>query len=387
MKILLIKGQSRYGALRKYLDEFAMCLKELGDEVFMIDALKENAEKELIDLISREGHFDFLLSCNAMFVESFVSELHKYIDYYASYVTDHPSTHFQRISQANDRCLLFMIDEMHLRFAKTYFTNGSRMSFVPLSGSVFKNRIPFSEKENRLVFTGSYAKAQKIFDDNTAGLSENMISFTSMIINYVVQNCDKTVEEAIDYVLAALGVEASNDERFMMCVQMGWINSYLEMYFRDLVIRKIVESGIQIHIFGSGWEDFESNGKSNMIFHDFNSEDSLEFVSRSTISLNVMPWFRAGFQERIGNAMLNGTMAVTDTTRYIEREFLDGENLVSFELNDLDAMIDKLKFYLGDKDAACMVADLGYELATKGHSWMERVKVMRVHMNEMINQQ
>lgn len=381
MKILLIKGQSRYGALRLYIDEFAKELKKLGDEVYVIDAIAEGADNTLISLIEREKHFDYLLSCNAMFTELFANQLSGVVDRFASYVTDHPASHFQRLSKANDKCVIFCLDERHKLFVDRFYDNIEKCYFVPLSGSRYNEDIPFDEKENRLVFTGSYSLPQTIYNTNTAGLSKNMIVFVDMVIEYVVNNPTKTVEDGIEHTLEALGVESSSGEELMMTAQLAWINSYLEMFFRDAVIRKIVGSGIEMHIFGVGWEAFEADGKELITFHDFNTENSLEFVAKSTLSLNVMPWFRAGFQERIANAMLNGTVAVTDNTEYIEREFADGENIVHFSLNNIDELISKLRFYLDDRDAARYVAENGCALAREQHTWDNRVAIMRRKMN------
>jgi len=381
MKILLIKGQSRYGALRLYIDEFAGCFSQLGDQVFVVDSLEKGAEDTLKALLEKEKHFDYLVSCNAMFTELFTTQLNECIDHFASYVTDHPSSHFARLLRANDNCMFFLIDRNHKKFVDRYYKNIKQSYFIPLSGKNYSERVLFKDKISRIVFTGSYAKPIKIYEENTRNLPENMIGFVDMIINHIISNPWKTVEEGVNAVLQSLEVAGDDMVLFRMCIQLSWINSFLEMYFRDAVVRKIVESGIELHIFGEGWKDFESTGFGNFIFHDYTKEDSLEFVANSTISLNIMPWFRAGFQERIANAMLNGTLSITDNTEYIESEFTDGENIVTFSLSNLDELPEKIRFYLDNKEVAETVANNGYELANSEHTWMNRVKLMRKKMN------
>ena len=45
------------------------------------------------------------------------------------------------------------------------------------------------------------------------------------------------------------------------------------------------------------------------------------------IALNVMPWFKDGAHDRVFTAMLQGTAALTDDSRYLREECRDGENI------------------------------------------------------------
>ena len=47
--------------------------------------------------------------------------------------------------------------------------------------------------------------------------------------------------------------------------------------------------------------------------------------------------------ERIANAMLNYSVCVTDETSYINRHFVAGENIVTFNLDNIDKLPDKIR--------------------------------------------
>lgn len=64
------------------------------------------------------------------------------------------------------------------------------------------------------------------------------------------------------------------------------------------------------------------------------------------ISLNIMPWFKDGFQERIAAAMLSGTVSVTDESIYIRENFTDGKEQVLYSLKNLEELPVKVKWLL-----------------------------------------
>lgn len=59
-------------------------------------------------------------------------------------------------------------------------------------------------------------------------------------------------------------------------------------YYRNEVIEVLLESGIALHVFGDTWKE------------------------------SPMFWHKDGFTERIANAMLQKSVAVTDRTTYLE---------------------------------------------------------------------
>lgn len=73
-------------------------------------------------------------------------------------------------------------------------------------------------------------------------------------------------------------------------------------------------------------------------------------ISRSKISVNVMPWFKQGAHDRVFNSMLNGAVCVTDTSGYLKDNFIDGENIIFYNLENIDAAADKIKRLLTNHD-------------------------------------
>ena len=78
-----------------------------------------------------------------------------------------------------------------------------------------------------------------------------------------------------------------------------------------------------------------------------------------------MSWHKGGMTERIANAMLAGSICVTDTTSYLKKHFTDGKDIVFFSLEDIYSLPQKIKNLLADMDTASKIAANGKENALK----------------------
>ena len=58
-------------------------------------------------------------------------------------------------------------------------------------------------------------------------------------------------------------------------------------------------------------------------------------MNRAKITLNVMPWFKNGAHDRVFNAMLNGSVSLTDGSVYLDDEVLCDDNCIKYDLKML----------------------------------------------------
>lgn len=148
-----------------------------------------------------------------------------------------------------------------------------------------------------------------------------------------------------------------------------------DSYTRGRVVQTLVDAGIKVCVFGDKWNELECENKENLIDGDsLFSEECLEKVSRSRISLNVLPWFREGAHDRIFNTMLNGAVCLTDTNTYLDTMLVDGRNCVTYSLTELDKLPGKVKALLDNPGQMQAIADEAYSFA-RNHTWAERMNV------------
>ena len=101
-------------------------------------------------------------------------------------------------------------------------------------------------------------------------------------------------------------------------------------------------------------------------------------------SLNVLPWAKDGFHDRIATSMLNGCICITDTSTYIEAENLPGDKLIAYHLNEEDEMVHMVKESMASEKKAEEMARKGQEYALENHTWENRaaqfLKMMEYHL-------
>ena len=183
-----------------------------------------------------------------------------------------------------------------------------------------------------------------------------------------------SIEDALDKTLRQYQIPVEREEFAGILSEFGYVESYVRKYYRDCMIRTLLKAGARVGVYGSGWENLVCEGRENLTVFSGGKEVAKRALGNTKIALNIMPGFKAGFQERIADAMLSGAVAVTDTSRYIEREFCDGENLVVYQLDRMEELPQKIFDLLENEERAIQIAEAGRSLAVEKHTWKERVQ-------------
>lgn len=377
-KVLLLKGESKYDAMRNYIDEIEIGFRLAGYDTYVIDLLQESYMFQLQQLAMTET-IDLIFTCNGMahgIVQMFSEAI------YVTYLCDHPSGHINRLKHLDKRAIVFTCDALHERYIKKYIPNIQHAKYIPLSGSYLKKRIPYQERKYEVVFTGSYQNPyvsyQKILNN-----SKNLSQFYSDIAKLIVDVPELDIEQAFMMTLEKEGGEIKDQELWdNLMFQTYLVEAYARDFYRDQMIRSLVDNDIQVHVFGSGWDKFEGKGKENLIIEEGNFYVARKAVAEAKISLNIMPWFKAGFQERIATAMLSGAVAVTDESAYITENFENGKELVLYSLCDLGQLPQKIKWLLDNPQEAERIALFGELRAKKGLTWQHRTFQMVDYIQE-----
>ena len=97
-------------------------------------------------------------------------------------------------------------------------------------------------------------------------------------------------------------------------------------------------------------------------------DESLEVYAQSKVSLNIMSWHKDGFTERVANIMLAHTVLLTDKTTYLEENYINGQELVMFSLDEIEKLPEIIKNMLS-QDKLEQIAEAGYQKTLKYHTW------------------
>ncbi len=367
---LFIKGHSQYGAMRNYIDEIEIGFRLAGYHTIVLDTLEQSVQFQVDELI-KYIKIDLVFTCNAMNVE-FIKILPG--ARYVTYLCDHPASHSQRLMCLDEKAIVFTCDMFYAEYVKEFFPNIKCAVFIPLGGSYSKTFIPYHERKYGVVFTGTYQRPQKVYEENLASFQNEFRDIVKDTMETLVKDPNQRRDVCLLRILELRRVILEKGTFNEMCCFLDGAEHYARSYYRDKMIRALIEEGnIKVHVFGNGWEDFESDYGHNLCIEKGNPYVAQKMVANAKISINIMPWFKGGFQERIAAAMLSGTVAVTDGSLYIDENFTDGKELVVYSLEHLEELPDKVKWILEHPKLAEQVALQGKMRAEQEMTWQHRV--------------
>ena len=140
------------------------------------------------------------------------------------------------------------------------------------------------------------------------------------------------------------------------------------------MIRTLVEAGIQVTIYGAGWDRCDWITNPNVEYGGkIPAYRVLEKMGDAKIVLNTMTWFKDGTHERVFNGMLQGAAVVSDRSMALQ-ELSDGSDMLLFGLDEIEQLPKLVKGLLSNPAAAQNMADHGYERAKKYHTWAIRAQ-------------
>lgn len=292
-------------------------------------------------------------------------------------MVDHPFYYAQLLEKVHselgwDLYYQISIDMDHKKYMERFYPQIKKICFMPLAGTGLE--YPFKkEQEYDVVFTGNYTPP-KHFEKYIERVDEEYTKFYREIIEYLICNPETTMECAFEKFLLREMPELRNEELVQCMENMIFIDLYVRFYYRGEVVKKLIENGINVHVFGNNWELLETENTDLLHIEGMtDSKNCLVEMSKARIALNVMPWFKEGAHDRVFNGMLNGAVVLTDESRYLCKELAEGE--VSFySLEHLEELPYKVKELLEDREKWKRMREHAYCFAKKNHTWENRAR-------------
>lgn len=373
------------------LDYFSLQLAdafvEMGHEVFVFD-LQEEIDNYVSLLWFCEKDNTVMISFNFtamqgddIFLEKDVLFWDKHNIPCINIVVDHPFYYHKLIQRVPRLYHQICIDRYHEQYMRHFFPAIKLEPFLPLGGTAVNPTHPYTMLKDRpidIIFTGNYTPPHT-FDKHITRIDEEYTAFYHSIIDALIADTNLGMEEVFETYLRK-EIEDISEEDLKSCMEkMIFIDLYIRFYFRGLVVKTIVDSGLKVHVFGKGWDYLECEHPENIIDGDgIDSYTCLEKISQAKISLNVMPWFKDGAHDRIFNSMLNGALCLSDSSIYLNQEFIDGENIKFYSLTAIDQLPEMIQSLLDNPEKMQKIADAGYKKAKQEHTWASRAEALEM---------
>ena len=304
-------------------------------------------------------------------------------------LADPPFFYHNAIESDIENVTFVCVDREQAEYINRYYGVGSdynkrtgrvRKSIcMPLAGVKAQNDdiTPYNDRCYDVIFTGSVRDYEDI-DIQIDNLDDTLKTMWQVVYQYINEDTSLTIERAIRKCMKDYALDITDEHVHQIILLFSRMDSVIRAKFRQEVIKTVVDSGIKIDVFGDGWDIIKAKwgNPSNLITHNIVSyRESVELMNQSKLALNVMPWFKDGFHDRIATAMLNGCVSITDTSGYIKDNYIDRKEIVIYDLNNLSALPDIIRQLLKNENHnAERIAMAGIDKAVKLDTWHNRAK-------------
>lgn len=392
-KILLIKGFSAYDAVRIFMDELQKGFEKKGIHCETFDASQYDGgdgifTKNLYPALKKrvENAPDFIISSSGLLLNNLkrcMEILGCSIPLIAYYV-DHPFWEHERLSFSMPDYYTVFVDENFTKYANTYYQTSRAFATVHQAGILSPvHSKKFKDRDKKIVFFGSYKNSGEILSE-IKRQGGRIVFYIEKILEYGKLHIEKTVEDIVIEVLGEYGIVLPLERFPVILSHMTMVEQYLRSYYRECCIKSLVDHGIEMVVYGDGWENLKVKHRDFLQVHSpVGYREMADIMTNYQYSLNVLPWAKAGFHDRLATSMLNGCVCISDTSTYLEEEKLDGEKMITYRLSEEQKLIEKLEFYMSSDSMAEEMAGKGQEYALKYHTWENRAEQF-IHIMEGI---
>lgn len=371
--ILLYKGDDVcHNVLNVFAEQFGAGLEHAGKPVIYFDCAAEGLE---ILTTYMHQHFQAVIGVQSyLFSVKMKDEIHYLHEYIYgpkyNFIFDHPIWMRHHLQHRYTDFYVLTHDENYVSFLKRYF-GCEALCFPP--GGMSLQEPEEMERVYDLTFVGTYGNywSEVLL---IHGLERGKRFVANKFLLKMRQQPDLTAEEALTEVIGERGLLLTDGQFVELFYELRRVIYCVMHYYRDRVLRSILESGIRLDVFGDSWAGCPLRRYPNLTCHpDVTVEESLEIWKQSKLSLNIMSWHKGGFTERMIHIMLAGAVLVTDGTTYLEGRF-DGMDIVSYRLEERQMLPRRIKQLLADENLRTRIASNGRNKALAGHTWEKRAK-------------
>lgn len=306
-----------------------------------------------------------------------------------NFLVDHPMYYADSLDHAPARTTLLVADRTHVAYVRRFYPRVQEVRFLPTGGCEITSDtqdakktlspLPWAERVMDILFIGSY-KYHADYSEDT---------LDQRITEHLIRHTDHTFEQAVELCLsqAKLSDGTTLSESFLKetIEQHRFLETNLTARYRITLLEQLLSSGLHIHVYGNGWSQTHLTGYPNFHLHKpVSFEEGIALMADTKILLNHMAWFKNGSSERIFNAMAQGALCVTDSSRYLDDILKDGINCKLFSLSELlpgtddckkqpqNGIPNRISALLSCPETASQIALAGQKTAAQ-HTWQNHL--------------
>lgn len=306
---------------------------------------------------------------------------------------DHPFCYKPALDASPKKAVVLCTDRNHMRYIQRFYPQIPIAGFLPHAGICRKK--PFKKIEERVIdvlYAGGLSRdfVKNVMPDFQKYKDFNAQEIAEQAYHMLIRNPYMTTEEVIEKTLDMEGISVTENKLCEIIADLHYIDLLAASYYREKIVQVLVEHGIRVHLFGSGWDSCSWIGNSNLIYGGrVSAEEIIGYMREAKIVLNTMTWFKDGTHDRVFNGMLAGAVSLTDSSIYMKEEFpdqgIEQQKLVMFELGEIEKLPHIVKQLLEDSDWMQQIADRGRMYAEQYHTWKYRAMELEKDLLSSLN--
>lgn len=335
-----------------FADRIADSLEEKGESIVRADIPEDTDEGEIEETLLKLSNerFDFILDFNSKLPRMKNEKGVPYLDTIMSveddnvpapfynYILDHPLYHHPGLSQSLKNYHALVIDRYHGKYISDHYPDIKEVIYRPLPGSRALTEIPFEERNDRLLFPGTYV-ARTLIEHEIERLYSEKKKRLIKDLFYEWDPEEKPLEEAV---LERLTEEEKELEPFTVLMNSLYPLDRLMRYERRRrLLFFLAERHAAIDIQGEGWEDTGIYSFPNVKrIAPSTMASSIEIMAGYKKVLDVNPCFFEGLHDRVSSALENRCIVFSDMS---EKTAPDDENLRLYSFHKLENLLDGIR--------------------------------------------
>jgi|GEM_PF-337451 hypothetical protein len=375
-KILIIEGVSQYNVLNKACHLMKKGLIENGYEVEILDGSEYTDVSSFAEVVMTEMRDNglFLMSFNAIF-HDFVFQ--NKVSLFGTlgfptlgFLVDAPFYQKPRVEGAQeDNIYIGCVDHDHVSYINRYYQRIKHVGFLPHFSFEAENLIPYEERTINLYYPGSYVDPGD-YTNNLNDLPKVFADIAMEIFHKLLNDSKLTLDVALENYLKSVNFECSPEEFVEIIDQIHFVDHMIRDWRRDLIVRSILDGGIEVTVCGKGWSKLKEHYPNLNIIGDqgIDIDENVKIIANSKILFNTFPNFKNGTHERIFTAMRNGCVCLTDSNIYTQEHFTENENIVYYDLMKPERLKDIINDILNNPEKAKIIAENGRQKAITEYS-------------------
>jgi glycosyltransferase involved in cell wall biosynthesis len=321
---------------------------------------------------------------------------------------DHPFCYKKALDGAPSNAIVLCTDRNHMRYLNRFYPQIPITGFLPHAGKVLPGakqshesetlpgaKQPLCDRPVDVMYAGNLSRsfAPNIIPDLSGYRSRFAVErVCRRTYEDVIAHPYKTTEQGVEESLLAEGVRLDEADLCQVIADLHFLDLYIVSYYRERVVASVAKAGIGLDLYGAGWEDCDWITLPNVHYHGkIPADEVVVRMQDAKIVLSTMTWFKDGTHDRVFNGMLQGAVAVSDSSIYMKEAFRgcpiaagneeagcapvsSEQELVLFELTELEQLPETIAYLLQHPDIAQCIADNGYRRAMRSETWDARAK-------------